>query len=70
MKDIFRIVYQKCCGCKGNLRNKYLKRNVRRVNEQNILKIRSHFKDNSIEINNFICNKCQKLVKKNKIGQR
>ena len=65
MKHISRIVYQKCCGCKGNLRNKYLKRNVRRVNQDNILKIRSYFRDDSIDIGNYVCNKCQKLVKKN-----
>ena len=66
MKEIPRLVYQKCCGCRGNLRNKYLNRGVRRVSDHNIEKLRNYFKDITINIGNYICNKCQNRVKKNR----
>ena len=64
MKYIPYLAYQKCCGCQANLRNKYYNRSVRRVNEQNIQSIRSYFKNISINVGNYICNKCQNRVKK------
>ena len=65
MKSIPYLVFQTCCGCQERLENKYRNRNVRRVGERNIEKIKAFFENNVININDYICNRCRIRVSKN-----
>ena len=65
MKNIMYKAFQKCCGCKESLRNKYCNRNIRRVTLDNLEKTRIFFKNDTITINDYICNRCRKNVSKN-----
>ena len=69
MTIITNLRYQKCCGCNTALRNKNYDKNVRRVTLLSIEKIKSYFENNTIQVNDYICNKCRSKLNKNNLPE-
>jgi hypothetical protein len=57
MRYLQNIRYQNCCACKKALRYTSAN-NIRKIGALSIERIRSFFKNPSIQLNNFICSKC------------
>ena len=66
MKSIPYVVFQICCGCNERLDKKHRRQNIRRVGLVNIEKTRSFFKNDLIQSDDYICNRCRTRVTKNK----
>ncbi len=58
--------YQKYWACKASLRNKNYSRSLQRVTEFTVGKTRIVFKDDNIQVRDYICYKCRNNLNKNK----
>ena len=64
-KHISYVACESCCGCRENLRNKNLSLHVSKICEANIEKARIFFENNSINLGDYICNRCRSMVRTN-----
>ena len=49
---------EKCCACQKALRNKKSSKNIRRIGQLSIERMRTFFNSPSIQVNDLICRKC------------
>jgi hypothetical protein len=60
---------EKCCACQKALRNKKSSKNIRRIGQLSIERIRTFFNSPSIQVNDLICRKCLSKSVSGKINQ-
>jgi hypothetical protein len=65
MSYVPNLRYQKCCVCKTALQNKNKAKKVCRIGANTIERMRTYFKTQDIQINDFICCTCRTKAKKN-----
>ena len=53
------FAFQKCCSCHSSLRNKNRNKNIRRITSSNVQEARMFFKKSSMEVDDYICNRCR-----------
>jgi len=65
-ENISYFVSQKCCACKISLTCKNRNQNIRKISANNLQETRIFFNKHSIELEDYICNRCRLKFMRNK----